>query len=110
MSDYVLLNGSINVTKLMEKLKAGHTAFNRGKNNNEIYCNLTCFLNDEPDQHGNHAGIKLNSTKDGKEKDKAANEGKDVYIGNFKKSGGDPVKADDKDVSAMTESLDDLPF
>lgn len=97
-----LITASICLTDLVAQAKAGHSAFVRGKNG-KIYVNITEWVNDEPDQFGNHASFLLNSTQE-----KRDSEGK-IYIGNgkVKSSGGDSkpaeVKKDEIDFS-------DLPF
>lgn len=97
----ILLNGSICLTDIIDKAKEKHSAFSKGKNG-KIYVNITCWVNDEPNQFGQHASLLLNSSKEKKD-----DEGK-VYIGNMKKSeqgGAEPVTAAD------TDNLgDDLPF
>jgi hypothetical protein len=91
-----LLNASICLTDLVERFKTGHSAFNRGKTNGKVYVNLTEWINEEPDKFGNHASFKLNSSKEKKDEEKAANGGKDIYVGSGKLvdiGGGEPVKA-----------------
>lgn len=105
-------NGSICLTDLIEKCKAGHSAFTKGKNG-KIYVNYTEWVNDEPNQYGQHTSLLLNSHKD-----KKVEEGK-VYIGNGKKgdSTAEQPSSDDMaglDVSAAPvnndQPTDDLPF
>lgn len=99
------LYGSMNLTKMMDKAKAGHSAF-RKANNGDIYFNVTQWINEERDAKGNDSSILLSSKKEAKD-----SEGK-VYIGNLKKADNDtggeaPVKP--SDLSELG-SLDDLPF
>lgn len=97
-----LISASVCLTDLVEKAKAGHSAFARGKNG-KVYTALTIWLNDEPDQYGNHMSLQLNSTKDKKE-----SEGK-TYVGNGKVmstgGAGEPVKAGE-----IKGDLSNLPF
>lgn len=105
-----LLNGSLCLTDLVEAAKKGHSAFNKGKNG-KIYLNFQQWLNDEADQYGNHSSFNLNSTKEKRQAELDANNGKKVYFGNAKLSekGGDAAPV----TQADTASLDlpaDLPF
>lgn len=96
-----LLNGSVCLTDIIDKAKEKHSAFAKGKNG-KIYFNVTCWVNDEPNQFGQHASLLLNSSKEKKD-----DEGK-VYIGNMKKSeqgGAEPVSG--ADVNDLSQ---DLPF
>lgn len=96
-----LLNGSICLSDLIEKAKEKHSAFSKGKNG-KIYINVTCWINEEPNQFGQHASLLLNSSKEKKEQ-----EGK-FYIGNMKKSeqgGTEPVSESD-----VNDLGSDLPF
>lgn len=88
-----LLNGSICLTDLIAAAKASHSAFSKAKNG-KIYFNFSQWVNDEPDDYGNHSSLLLNSSKDGQ-----ATEGK-TYIGNAKlaaKKEPEPVSAADLD-------------
>jgi hypothetical protein len=101
----ILLNGSIDLTMLIEKAKAGHSAFSKSDKNGHIYVNITQWVNDEPNEFGQHSSFLLNS----KSKEKQAEEGK-VYFGNAKKAeagGGSPVAANDLPTG---DELDKLPF
>lgn len=121
MSEFIL--GSMCLTTLIQKAKEGHSAFTKSPSNGKVYFNYAEWINDEPNQFGNHSSILLSSTKDRKEL-----EGK-VYIGNGKKFGdkpmpdsdlpGDnwdgnvPIKEPKKQEEKPTEELlpkDDLPF
>lgn len=96
------LYGSLDLTRLIEKAKEGHSAFRKAESNGHIYVNINQWINDEKDAKGNDSSITLNSSKEKKEE-----EGK-VYIGNLKiseaKSGDAPVGETD------VPNLDDLPF
>lgn len=76
--DSQLLGGSICITDLMDKLKAGHSAFSKSAKNNKVYCNILVWVNPEKDEFGNNASLQLSSTKEFRE-----SEGK-IYIGNAK--------------------------
>lgn len=113
----ILVNGSLCLTDMIEKCKAGHSAFRKSDKNGKIYVSYTEWINDEPNQHGQHTSILLNSTKEKKEEE-SLSFGK-VYIGNGKKSeagGGSPVDVNDAslDISgapvAASTPIDDLPF
>ena len=98
----ILLNGSIDLTLLIEKAKEKHSAFSKSEKNGNIYVNITQWVNDEPNQFGQHSSLLLNSSKEKKEA-----EGK-VYFGNAK-------KAESATNSVPVESTDlpdtgDLPF
>lgn len=71
-----MLNGVINVTKLKDALQRGVADGFTGKNGDE-YAGVTIFLNDQPDQYGNDASVKLNPVKDQPDQK--------IYIGNLKK-------------------------
>ncbi len=99
-----LINGSMCFTDLCEHAKKGHSAFTKGKNG-KIYFNITEWVNDEPDQFGNHASFLLNSQKEKKEA-----EGK-IYIGNGKMSQGQQsAPVTQNDIAAAIPSMNDLPF
>lgn len=112
MADYIL-NGSICITDIIEQLQkkpAPHSAFSRSQKNNKVYLNLSIFVSKEPDQYKNNASAVLNSTKDKKEEEKKANNGKDIYVGNFKLielGVGEPLAATAPEAQV---DLGDLPF
>lgn len=100
----ILLNGSLDLTLILEKAKEKHSAFSKSEKNGHIYFNITQWVNDEPNQFGQHSSLLLNSSKEAKE-----TEGK-TYIGNAKKVEGsaqDPLNE-----STITElpAIDSLPF
>lgn len=101
----ILLNGSLDLTLILEKAKGKHSAFSKSEKNGHIYFNITQWINDEPNEFGQHSSLLLNSSKEGKE-----TEGK-VYIGNAKKvegqQGAAPVSS--KDAEELP-AADDLPF
>lgn len=101
-----LLNGSLDLTMILEKAKAKHSAFSKSEKNGHIYFNITQWINDEPNEFGQHSSILLNSGS----KEKQAEEGK-VYIGNAKKveGGGNSVPITDATVAELPE-IDSLPF
>ena len=108
-----LITGSICLTDLVEMAKKGHSAFSRSAKNQKVYVNFTQWLNDEPDKYGNHAAFTLNSTKEKKDEELAANEGKKIYFGHAKiqeKKDGSGEAVTPTDASKMTATLDDLPF
>lgn len=91
---------------ILEKAKAKHSAFSKSEKNGHIYFNITQWINDEPNEFGQHSSLLLNSGS----KEKQAEEGK-VYIGNAKKveGGGNSVPLDSKATEELPET-NDLPF
>lgn len=121
MSDFIL--GSICLTTLIEKAKQGHSAFSKSAKDGKVYFNYAEWINDEPNEFGQHSSILLSSSKEMKEQ-----EGK-VYVGNGKKFENKPVtqkdlpgddfgdnipvrekKNTDNTATSITEPIDDLPF
>ena len=99
-----LLNGSLDLTLILEMAKAKHSAFSKSDKNGHIYFNITQWINDEPNQFGQHSSLLLNSSKEMKEQEPKC------YIGNAKKvEGGGTEPLND---TAVTELPDtgDLPF
>lgn len=74
-----LITASINLTKLMEAAKKGHSAFSRSKNG-DAYVNLAIWINETPDEDWKYMSLQLNSKKELREA-----EGK-IYVGNGKKA------------------------
>lgn len=72
----MMLSGLINVTKLKDALQRGVVDSYTGKSGDE-FTSVTIFINDEPDQYGNDASVKMNPVKDQADQK--------VYIGNLKK-------------------------
>lgn len=106
-----LLTGSLCLTDLMEQAKKGHSAFSRSAKNQKVYINFTQWINDKPNEFGHDASFTLNSTKEKRDEELAANADKKIYFGNAKVQekkeggGGEPVAAGAPDLS-----LGDLPF
>jgi hypothetical protein len=112
------LTGSINLSKLIEKAKSGHSAFTKSAKDGNVYVNIKAWFNEEPNEFGQHMSFLLNSTKDLQEE-----EGK-VYFGNAKKvDTSQPIKPKDidDDLSSVpikekketfidTKESSDLPF
>jgi hypothetical protein len=69
-----LFLGSICLSELNEKAKAGHPAFSKA-NNGKIYVNVNLWHNDEPDQYEKVAQLQLAKPKDSKEAT--------IYVGSF---------------------------
>ncbi|MCH9666174.1 MAG: hypothetical protein K0U41_10075 [Gammaproteobacteria bacterium] len=87
-----LITASIDVSKIDK------TKLVKGKKG--VYANLTMWLNDEPDQFGNHLSIQQSLSKEEREAGTAK-----IYLGNGKvheKEGGQAAS------SEITK--DDLPF
>lgn len=71
--------GVIEVTKIIEAAKKGHSAFSRGKNDpKRIFANIVFWENDEKDEKGWDSNIQLNSKKEKRSGEKK------VYIANLK--------------------------
>lgn len=102
----VLLNGSLDLTLILEKAKAKHSAFSKSDKNGHIYFNITQWVNDEPNDFGQHSSLLLNS----RSKEIQETEGK-VYIGNAKKveGSGSASPVTDAVANELPDS-DDLPF
>jgi hypothetical protein len=93
--------GSINLTKLNANAKIGHSSFTRAGKDNDIFVNVTLWLNDEPDKFKNVMSVHLNPAKDsGDEK---------VYFANFKPSEALPPAPLEENASDIPTD-DDLPF
>lgn len=120
----MILNASIDVTTLVEMLKKGHTACSRSDKNQHYYASVTIWVDPEKEPDWKQVSIQLNSSKDGREKDKALNGGKDVYIGNgrVQKKKDEPSKPGEFDLPGAPsnnaadgsftppQANDDLPF
>lgn len=87
MSEFIL--GSMCLTTLIEKAREGHSAFSKSPKDGKVYFNYAEWINDEPNEFGQHSSLLLSSQKDKKEE-----EGK-VYIGNGKKFENKPVGVKD---------------
>lgn len=119
-----LFYGSICITDLSNLLKQKHSAFSKGRNEN-IYANISVWVNDEEDKYGNSMSIQLTPSKEKKDIEER------VYVGNCKKAAlQSPVS--DKDINGLnldgskdiperststqqsasdiTSPIDDLPF
>lgn len=112
-----ILVGSLCLTDIVEKAKAGHSSFTKAKNG-KIYFNILQWINDEADQYNNNSSYQLNSAKE-----KRDEEGK-CYIGNAKWMARPQITEEDtKDLNlggviaaekvttpVDDEPTDDLPF
>lgn len=83
------LVGSICLTTLIEKAREGHSAFSKSQKDGKVYFNYAEWINDEPNEYGQHSSILLSSSKEMKDI-----EGK-VYVGNGKRYENKPVTASD---------------
>ena len=97
MSEFIL--GSMCLTTLIEKAKEGHSAFSKSAKDGKIYFNYAEWINDTPNEFGQHSSILLSSSKEKKD-----SEGK-IYVGNGKKFENKPVEAKD----LPTDSWDNIP-
>lgn len=70
-----LLTGSINMTKLSAQFKQQNKAFNKSTSG-DVWAYVNIYVNDEEDNYGNVASIKLNHKDNTKEEN--------VYFGNLK--------------------------
>lgn len=98
--------GSINLTKILDAAKEKHSAFVKAENGN-IYCNISAWLNDEPDQFDNIMSIKLAAKKEHLEKEPEAGK---IYIGNCKEAEETTKAINSKDADAISTIANDLPF
>lgn len=92
--------GSINLSKLLANAKIGHSSFTKAGANNDIFVNVTLWLNDEPDKFKNVISVHLNPAKNSADEK--------VYFANFKPSEAlppTPLAAGELDVDSS-----DLPF
>jgi len=102
MANGKLFTGSISLTKLLAEAKKPHSAFYTGKDSNK-YCNIKIWVNDEPDQFGNHVSIQLNGKND--------TEDYKVYLGNLKSfEQKEPEQFNQNDAKEIADIEDDLPF
>lgn len=93
--------GSISVSKLLEEAKKPHSAFYTGKDDKK-YLNVKIWVNEEPNQFGDHISIQFNGKKDA--------ENYKVYLGNAKAvEQKEPAQFTEKD-SQEIPADDDLPF
>lgn len=112
-----MFSGSICITDIMEKLKAGHSAFSKSPKNGKVYCNILTWLNEEQDEFGNIMSHQLSSTKDMKEKEEK------FYIGNSRRIKVEPISKKDipddswssnvpvrEKTNSSPSTDDDLPF
>jgi len=77
-------NGSICITDLVNAANIQHSSMNVSQKNGKLYANVTIWLNDQPDEHGNIMSFQLNSSQSGEAGDLQKTGGKKVYIGNAK--------------------------
>lgn len=103
MANAILLNGSLDLTKILEQAHAKHSAFSKAKNGH-IYFNITQWVNEQPNDLGQHSSVQLNSTKEARE-----SEGK-IYIGNLKKAEQQAPEPITDTVAAEIPTADSLPF
>jgi hypothetical protein len=97
-----VLNISLDYTQLMEKAKAAHSAFNRGKNGH-AYLSISVWVNDLSDEYGNDVSAQLNSKKEKREAEGV------VFVGNGRTAQAAKV-AREKRKTTSNAPVDDLPF
>ena len=103
MANGKLMTGSICLSDLNEYAKKAHSAFSRSEKNKKIYVAVKVWVNEEADQHGNHASVQLNP-KQNMETEK-------VYIGNLKNlAPKEPAPLKEEEVKDEIPIDDDLPF
>ena len=101
MANGNLFTGSISLSKLLEEAKRPHSAFYTGKDGKK-YLNIKIWVNDEPDQFGNHVSVQLNGKKEA--------ENYKVYLGNLKSfEQKEPEQFNQNDAADIPVD-DDLPF
>ena len=95
-----LLTGSICLTDIPKD------KINISEKNGKKYLNVTVWVNDEPDNYGNHASIQVSQTKEERE-GKAPR----TYIGNLKRPAAPATPAEHPAGHvAAVQVTDDLPF
>lgn len=98
------LKGSICLEDLFAASKAGHEAFNKGKNG-KTYANIILWTNEEADQFGNTGSIQLMQPKE--------STAKKVYVGNIKGNKLDNQSAAPQQAQTVKPEIqlnDELPF
>jgi hypothetical protein len=101
-----IISASIDLSKI-DKSKV-QTVDKNGKpfKNGAKYLNVSITINDEADQYGNHASIKVNQTKDERDRGEAT-----VYLGNGKIVWQSDVPSNTPRVdNSASMAEDDLPF
>lgn len=96
------LKASICLDDLFAASKAGHSAFNKGKNG-KTYVNAIIWTNEQPDQFGNIGSIQLMQPKESTDKK--------VYVGSIK--GNKPQDEQPTPQQAIKPEIgfnDELPF
>ena len=99
MSEAIFITGSMCLTTLIERAKSGHSAFTKSPKDGKVYFNYAEWINNEPNEFGQHSSVLLSSHKDKKDE-----EGK-VYIGNGKKFESKPVKMSDLPSDGWDEKI-----
>lgn len=97
--------GSIDVTTLLAQANLPHSAFVRAGKQKKVFAQVTVWVNEEPDQYGNSASIKLNS----KDAETAKLEG-NIYLGNLKKSEAKAPEQLQAGSADIPQDDSDLPF
>lgn len=109
-----MITGSVDLTKMIEQAKSGHSAFRKAKNGN-IYVNLLVWENDKPDQFGNNFSVQLNAEENAPDTERK------IYVGNLKHAGARKPEANElpssddfsnvkSSSSASKDDGGDLPF
>jgi len=97
----ILLSGSICLTDLIDQAKQKNESFTKASNG-KIYFNFSQWINEDPDQYGNHSSLKLNPPKD--------STSERIYFANAKRieltSSAEALT--ESDIEGIDE--DDLPF
>lgn len=100
MAQAKFYTGSIDFSKLLEEAKKGNKAFTKSIKNGKIYLNIGIWVNEEPNEHGQH----LSLTGSFKEDNGAINK---FYFGNAKEYVS--PKPEQPSTNEFPEE-DDLPF
>ena len=101
-----IISASIDLTKI-DKSKV-QTVDKNGKpfKNGAKYLNVSITINEDADQYGDHASIKVNQTKDERDRGEPA-----VYLGNGKIVWqSDPQSNTPRVDNSASNAEDDLPF
>lgn len=94
--------GSIDLSKIeKERIVTRDKDGNEFKNGNK-FVNVVMWVNDEPDQYGNHASIQQSVSKDERE------QGKKIYIANLKEYNAENNSTNN--ANNAENNTDELPF
>ena len=85
--------GSIDVTKIIELMKRGHSSLSKSEKNGHIYMNIVQWVHSEEDKYGNRVSIQPSCDKNATDAEKTDTKG--IYLGNLKIAKPEPPAAND---------------